>query len=232
MSSILTALKKLESDDFKEQEIRKLSRRMSHGTSSPLRWIILVSSVIGILVPAVFWGITRLNNQEKPVAGIPAIPTPESIESRVRSNKEEKIAVPEKTPPTPKKPTMAMVAPAPPLKPSSEAAPVSAAEALRSMPPIPEPMLKPAPAPAPEPQTGKQRLVLEEEITHTVSGDPKWDLQAIAWSSDPQKRIAVINGSVVREGDVMFGNRIRRIDENAVFFENKTETWNLVFRLR
>lgn len=41
-------------------------------------------------------------------------------------------------------------------------------------------------------------------------------LQAIAWASEPNQRIAVINGQITKEGGLIDGYRVGRIEENAV----------------
>lgn len=54
-------------------------------------------------------------------------------------------------------------------------------------------------------------------------------LQAIAWSSDSKKRIAVVNGRILREGSSIEGALIIRIDKNDVSFQKGGEQWKQKF---
>ena len=57
-------------------------------------------------------------------------------------------------------------------------------------------------------------------------------LQAIAWSSDPKSRIAVINGQVLREGDSVERVLVTHIGKNEVVFKKHGEEWKQLFRLK
>jgi type II secretory pathway component PulC len=63
-------------------------------------------------------------------------------------------------------------------------------------------------------------------------GETGLELQAIAWSGDMSRRIAVINGSIVREGGSVEGVSIVRINPDDVIFKKGGETWKQVFRLK
>jgi hypothetical protein len=56
-------------------------------------------------------------------------------------------------------------------------------------------------------------------------------LQAIAWSSDPGSRIAVINGRVIREGGSVERVLVTHIGKNEVIFRKQGEEWKQLFRL-
>jgi hypothetical protein len=56
-------------------------------------------------------------------------------------------------------------------------------------------------------------------------------LQAIAWSSDPGSRIAVINGQVLREGGSVESVLVTHIGKNEVVFKKQGEEWKQLFRL-
>ena len=56
-------------------------------------------------------------------------------------------------------------------------------------------------------------------------------LQAIAWSSDPESRIAVINGQVLREGGSVERALVTHIGKNEVVFRKQGEEWKQLFRL-
>jgi hypothetical protein len=57
-------------------------------------------------------------------------------------------------------------------------------------------------------------------------------LQAIAWSSDPMSRIAVINGQVLREGGSVERVIVSHIGKNEVIFRKQKEQWKQLFRLK
>lgn len=57
-------------------------------------------------------------------------------------------------------------------------------------------------------------------------------LQAIAWSSDPKSRIAVINGRVLREGGSVERVLVTHIGKNEVIFKKQGEEWKQLFRLK
>ncbi|MFH2218127.1 MAG: hypothetical protein ABII68_00515 [Pseudomonadota bacterium] len=57
-------------------------------------------------------------------------------------------------------------------------------------------------------------------------------LQAIAWSEDPGRRIAVVNNRVVREGGSVEDAFVTHIGENAVGFRKGGEKWQQIFRIK
>lgn len=57
-------------------------------------------------------------------------------------------------------------------------------------------------------------------------------LQAISWSASPENRITVINGKIGREGDRIEGYAIQRINEEDVWVSGKGTTRRLVFKLK
>ena len=57
-------------------------------------------------------------------------------------------------------------------------------------------------------------------------------LQAISWAQDPKKRIAVINGMIVREGDTVAGYSLSLIGKNDVIVKKGNKESKLVFKLK
>lgn len=57
-------------------------------------------------------------------------------------------------------------------------------------------------------------------------------LQAISWAQDPKKRIAVINGMIVREGDTVEGYSLSRIGKDDVIVKKGGMESKLVFKLK
>ena len=62
--------------------------------------------------------------------------------------------------------------------------------------------------------------------------DSRYTLQAIAWSQNPEERLAVINGSVLREGDGIEGITVTQIGTNEVIVKKDANLWKLVFQAR
>ena len=61
------------------------------------------------------------------------------------------------------------------------------------------------------------------------TGESKLELQAIAWSSDPKNRLAVVNGRVVREGESIDSVHIMHIGKDEVIFKKGSEEWKQLF---
>ena len=57
--------------------------------------------------------------------------------------------------------------------------------------------------------------------------DPAIKLQAIAWSSDPDRRMAMINEQILHEGQTIEGYTIAAIGEESVTMRKGNEAWEL-----
>ena len=68
--------------------------------------------------------------------------------------------------------------------------------------------------------------------TYAKLNDSKIKLQALAWSSDAARRMAVINGRIVREGESMDGYQIDRIRQEDVVVSDGRQSWSLEFGLK
>jgi hypothetical protein len=68
--------------------------------------------------------------------------------------------------------------------------------------------------------------------TYAKLNDSKIKLQALAWSSDAARRMAVINGRIVREGESMDGYQIDQIRQEDVVVSDGRESWSLEFGLK
>jgi hypothetical protein len=62
--------------------------------------------------------------------------------------------------------------------------------------------------------------------------DSKLNLQAIAWSKEASKRLAVINGHIVREGESVEGFLVNQIRQENVVLNDGTTSWQLEFGLK
>ncbi len=100
--------------------------------------------------------------------------------------------------------------------------PAQVTEAKRRSPPEPNPFLQPfdpvtrverAPADTQEPDAGKPSLIFTDF--------PELALESVRWHPDPSRRVANVvvdrgRGVTVREGDIVRGALIYRIDPGAV----------------
>jgi len=55
------------------------------------------------------------------------------------------------------------------------------------------------------------------------------EIQAIAWSSNPEKRMAVINSQIVHEGGVVEKATVKHIGKNEVVIMKGSEKWRQLF---
>ena len=62
--------------------------------------------------------------------------------------------------------------------------------------------------------------------------DSELKLQAIAWSDDTARRMAVINDHIVREGETVDGYSITSIRRDDVIVNDGTTSWRLEFSLK
>ena len=72
----------------------------------------------------------------------------------------------------------------------------------------------------------------EENIDIPPLNDPEMKLQAVTWSKEPQKRIAVINNRILREGDMVLGYYIAAINQDDVDISREGKKWKLSFRIK
>ena len=79
-------------------------------------------------------------------------------------------------------------------------------------------------------ENSKNKRILSIPIKQ--AGESKLQLQAIAWSSDPESRLVVINGRVLREGGSVERVLITHIGKNEVIFKKGREEWKQLFRLK
>ena len=61
--------------------------------------------------------------------------------------------------------------------------------------------------------------------------DSKLKLQALVWSDEVSKRMVVINGRIVREGESVDGYRVIEIHEEDVVVNQNGQSWRLEFGL-
>jgi hypothetical protein len=79
------------------------------------------------------------------------------------------------------------------------------------------------------------KKTIEQDISstyHEIDESAGMDLQAISWAADPQKRLAVINGTLCRENESVKGYTIKRINPDDVIVSNGSITGRLVLKIR
>ncbi len=123
--------------------------------------------------------------------------------------------------PAASKPAPARAAQAdPPAKASPPAGPAAAVPAARKTPVPAKAEPVPPPRPAAVPRTARAVPTApaasgEQETTERLDTSG-FRLEAIVWSSDPEGRFAVINGSILRQGGTMDGATVTSIERNSV----------------
>jgi hypothetical protein len=229
LSSILKALKKLE-DEFpttaREVRLPELARPRSGlrrweihaGRFSKALAAVLVLLILGSA--ALVWYLGRTGTPP-PAARSVAEPAASQPASDGRTTVKKRVTA------VPLKATL----PAPPAAAQRPAVPKSRPTAPPDLPAprpaLPEPVeteasLRPTPAESPPARgQGDSLPVLGDDLK----------LQALSWSAVSTDRIAVINGSVVREGALLEGYSIVRIDEDQVVVRKGGDTWKLLFDL-
>jgi hypothetical protein len=62
--------------------------------------------------------------------------------------------------------------------------------------------------------------------------DPGLKLQALAWSDDKDRRMAVINGRIVHEGESVDGYQVITIRREDIILKEGQKSWRLEFGLQ
>jgi hypothetical protein len=78
----------------------------------------------------------------------------------------------------------------------------------------------------------KQPAKPQSRETYDRINDSKLKLQALAWSDDAVRRMAVINGRIVHEGDSVDGYQVVEIRAEDVIVNEGGKSWRLEFGLR
>jgi len=122
--------------------------------------------------------------------------------------------------------------PAPAARPPAHPPPADPGKVLTAGNPVPRmPMRQPAPA---EPAPKKKAPIQSSQTAASPQSEPQiltegFQLQAISWSERTEERMAVVNGKIVREGAVMDGYKIARIEPEEVILSKADRRWRLVF---
>jgi hypothetical protein len=223
VSSILNALKKLEDENPpKGRSVvwpsgpapRRIIRRwdITSGWSAVVLWGLLGAVVLASVGGLFFYTLSPSGRDGPGVA--PAVQT---------------IVKPIRTPlPSESKDTVASQPP--PAVPPPQKTPRSSAPPGNGAPPKTSPAAKNTPAISPEASPPTRRADRSTAAELPVLTELK--LQAISWASVPGDRLAVIDGNIMREGAILEGYAIVRIERDAVVVRKGAQQWRLVFNLR
>jgi type II secretory pathway component PulC len=95
---------------------------------------------------------------------------------------------------------------------------------------------KAGPVQRPEPATAEED---RRKAAGTGGGSPSMEslpdaaglsLQAISWSEQPARRIAVINARILKEGEKIEEYTVLEINRDDVVFQHQGQLWKLAFR--
>jgi hypothetical protein len=252
LSSILKALKKLETEQARQDMVRSLSKtvhlqKANSGKPRSFSWIIKGSGVIVLSAMLGAGGVIGLSRVMKKDAKIAVGEVSEKSEAPVavsinsdmpvkKNNPLEKEGVkavkPEGSVKKQAPPPGPMILPNVPAAKLHEPDDTTAILSRKNSVSKKEKNEAGA-AHQPEPASPRVSSVSgskEEEIKILQDSDLK--LMAIAWSAVPADRIAVINGRIIREGESIDGVFVSRINENEVILQKKDELVKLIFRVQ
>jgi len=89
------------------------------------------------------------------------------------------------------------------------------------------PISKKDETPNPLPAKARSFMKAREPAYAESPSEIDFNVQAIAWSNTPEKRIAVINGRIVHEGEHVDGVLVTQIGLDDVFFKKGSKKWKL-----
>ena len=78
----------------------------------------------------------------------------------------------------------------------------------------------------------KMTVASKSEVQYDRLADAEFKLQAIAWFDEAAKRLAVINGRIIREGESVNGYTVRQIRPDDVLVNDGSNTWRVEFGLK
>ncbi|MEE8400097.1 MAG: general secretion pathway protein GspB [Desulfobacterales bacterium] len=245
MSSILKALKKLEGEPVIGTEVQSWPRAVGKGAYfdrfrrtwryKGTAYILLVTGTLAMAGWFVMGRNPVPDTSDSPQRSASVQPVSPDDPEVLISAKEPKAELSRRSlgKPIPirsdtKKPMLSATVPGLDPKPR----PVSE----ENVPPTPLPdeeaSLETAPLPSVPPESKDAPREPVAPFVAERADDGRMSLQAIAWSRLPEKRMAVINNRVVREGGTVNGIEVIRIHEDRVIIREGEEVWKLVFKLR
>jgi hypothetical protein len=246
LSSILKALKRVEESGHAEEPLNHpaLTRQAPPGRRSwrPGRWFAgrgragLIVSVIALaaLAAGYYW---RSAGSSPPAV----VETAKEVRAQLPSP--PPAAAPQ-TAPTPDRRSQSRPSPAPPPPQALESAsaPVQAPpptsrvrprETAAGPPaePRPAPARSVPPAPA-RPETARPSTPRPAEDSLSRIEDSKLKVMAIAWAVEPSRRLAVVNGHIVKEGESVEGFSVTQIRKDDIVVNDGSRSWRVELNLK
>lgn len=244
MSSILDALKKVERSTAGEAapvEVAALAGRGAGAVGGIRAWR-RPAVVAGVLAAAAAAGLWLYGGLPGSGGGSPA-------PAESRGSDAAPAALQAKTPPPGPQPSARPAVP--PARPAPAAERViemqadpSPPAALPGAPRSGRPAAPPAesrpsaprreapPTPATVPRAGRPTPARPAEEGLPRLDESKLKVMAIAWADDPARRIAVVNGHVLKEGDSVDGYRIAQIRKDDLLVSDGGRTYRVEFSLK
>jgi len=245
LSSILRALKKLENEPRHLEETPVLGSKFvplaDTGRQKTWKGILIPvlggAIVCGLVILSGWWLFSEKNQPPPPdVPQIITRPGPQQAQTVPAAPMEADTPAPAAADSLPGAPPVKVVAPsAPALEQRTDMPGAERAAAAAIQVPAAQPETIKQVAPEAEDVAGVRGP--EPSIKFTESeipllNDPEMKLQAITWSKDPQKRIAVINNRILRQGERVYGYHIDAINQDDVVLSDAGEKWKLLFRIK
>lgn len=253
MSSILKALKKVEGAGPEEAGPRPALRpavepppsRWSHWRERPLLlWgalaVTLVLAAAGYFLatpseptaPQAAAGAGRAVQARLPAAPAPppqqTAPPPVPPQAPAPSSSPPALTVAPTEPPVESTPSVQAPPPTARIRPRDAAPGAPSAPDTRPAPAQRSPSGQDRPAPV-RPPPAPARSV-EDNLNRL--DDSKLKVMAIAWAEDPGRRLAVVNGHIVREGESVDGYTVTRIRRDDLVVSDGTRSWRVELNLR
>lgn len=233
MSSILKALKRIEESTLPAENgapAAALGPRAFGRSGRPRGAPWVIACLLAVAAASGFFLFGR-DGGEQPPAGIGS---PQGAPGAVRAK------ITDTAGPAPPPPFASAAPTAPPAAGGSAAVappPLPRRPTPQALPPRPAPRASreaprpPAADPAPSgPRTAAAPRSAEDGLSRLEGS--KLKLMAIAWYADPARRIAVINGSIVKEGESVEGFRINQIRKDDVIVSDGSRSWRVEFGLK
>ena len=259
MSSILRALKKLENDPRHLEENGSVDCKFvplaDTAPEKPLANIILIAVAGGVVCGLVFFGGWWLFSKKNPQPPL----SPPEIARQIPATQQIPPAASEELRP-PETSTQAKPIQSPDTATIENSAdPVSQPESLALQEPdpqelTPEENLQTQTAVAPDNKTtntstgetlappaekasAAAAVIAKTSTPHEraempLLNDPDMKLQALTWSREPHKRIAVVNNRILHEGETVSGYLLVTINQDDVILGREGKTWKLSFRTK
>lgn len=259
MSSILKALKRVEesgpADDGASRPLRpgdtpplRLSRRWRpqawFAGRNRIGWLIAALALAGAVAGYHWWtaetAAPPVPETAKEVrAALPARPTnaaPQAVAPPVRTVQPRagRPPAPAPEPAVGDAQTSPEVNPALPIQAPPPTSRVRPREGSSGPPPAearPSPAKRPAP-PAERADAARPSAPRTAEDGLSRLDDSKLKVMAIAWATDPSRRLAVVNGHIVKEGETVEGFSVTQIRKDDIIVNEGGRSWRVELNLK